>query len=141
PGRALGRLIFIVALPFETAIAEVAENMAREKIERLRCGRLLRYRRVPEDGANLDHTISRVDAHEGLSAGNLAGRLVDDGVEERVRRSGGVADPFDEILFFSRGMLAQPAKPLIAVQSCRYFKERSAVADCIQSFQPNITSL
>ena len=78
------RLVRGVAFPFEAAIAEVVEGVAREEVERIGGDTRARDRRPPENAADLDDAVLGRDAHQRLPALGAAGGRIDDGVEQRI---------------------------------------------------------
>src|SRR4029077_17920926 len=70
------RLVAVVALPLEAAIAELVEHVARSEEECLGRNPGPRDRRTPQDVADLDHAMRGLHAHQRLAARGLAGRAI-----------------------------------------------------------------
>src|SRR5699024_6966536 len=85
-GRPLRRPIVVIALPLEASEAAGEHEIGAEE-ERLGGRAGPRQRRTPEDVADLDDAVVRIDAHQRLPAFGPTGGPVDDGEQQRVRPS------------------------------------------------------
>src|SRR5215207_3563264 len=92
-GGALRALVRVIALPLEAAVAELVEDMAGEEVDRLGRAPGLPEPRAEQEVAGLDHAVGRVESHQRQPPLGPAGRLVDDGEEQRVLGGGGLVEP------------------------------------------------
>src|SRR5699024_3427169 len=91
-GRALRRPIVVIALPLEASEAAGEHEIGAEE-ERLGGRAGPRQSRAPEDMADLDDDVRRIDAHQRLPAIGPSGGPVDDGQEEGIAADSRLADP------------------------------------------------
>src|SRR4029079_8537942 len=105
-------LVAVVALPFEAAIAEFVEHVARGKEKRLGRDPVARELRTPQDVAELDDALRRLDSHQGLAPGGLAARPIDDRREEERFVLQAALDPATHFGNVLGGEIGQVVEPL-----------------------------
>src|SRR5919106_3832818 len=112
PGRLLGGLVEVVALPFQPAIAELIEHAREHQEHRLRRQRRpLDRRRVP-DLAGLDAAVGRHDVHIAGHAGRPPALQIDHCEGQRIGGGSAALQPAGEVgEIGERGMRQGAPKP------------------------------
>jgi hypothetical protein len=140
-GRPLRRLVAVVALPFEAAVAEFVEDKPGKQEQRLGRRRLSRHARAPVDVADFDDPMRRFDPHQRLTAGDLTARLVDHREEEGVLARLHPFQPGLECGAALRRIFEQPAEPRGRIGNGGGFEEPVAMPSCFERLEPDVSSL
>src|SRR5829696_82654 len=136
---ALRGLVRMIALPLEAAVAELVEDVAGKEVDRLGRAPGLPEPRAEQEVAGLDHAVGRVEAHQRQPPLGTAGRLVDDGEEQRVLGRRRLVEPGLE-----RGAVRKRPLGQIAQQRVRGWaggEEVVAVAGGIDRLEADIAAV
>src|SRR5690606_12896754 len=123
-----------VALPLESAVTKLVEDVARRQEERVGRDPGAGDGGVPEDVAEFDHAVLGCDAHERLPSVADAAGTIDDREEQRVAASGRRFQPREELVFDGH-RLAKVAEALLGAVRQAGSQQLASVAQWVERFE------